>query len=152
MHWCNLNLAQRKRLQFFHTRSNGIALFNTLLGFREPYSRRICIMDVRIFLVLEREHPPTIKETSRAKNEETRSGKIDYKIQGPPHSAVQKEDSNRKEIVKTTDSTVRDAPEPWLVNRRFEQDWRIQSVQRKVEGVDRQHGYQAVLRAARDLF
>ena len=37
------------------------------------------------------------------KYEETRRGHVgnhDYRIQGIPHSAVQKEDSNRKEIVK----------------------------------------------------
>ena len=28
--WCNLKIAQRKGLQFYHTRSHAIALFNTL--------------------------------------------------------------------------------------------------------------------------
>ena len=72
-------------------------------------------MDVRIFLIPMREHPPTIKanesakyeetrrthleETRRAKYEETCSGNVDYRIQGTLHSAVQKEDSNRKEVV-----------------------------------------------------
>ena len=91
-------------------------------------------MDVRIFPITKREHPPTItanearstkkvaahlEETRRAKYEETRSGNVGYRIPGIPHSTVQKEDSNRKEMVKKTDSTVRDAG---LVNRGFEED------------------------------
>ena len=40
------------------------------------------------------------KKIRRAKYKETRSGNIDYRIQGIPHSAVQKEDSDRKEMVK----------------------------------------------------
>ena len=39
-----------------------------------------------------------------------------------------------------------------LVNRGFQQDWGIQAVQLKVEGVDHQHGQHGVLRAVRDLF
>ena len=40
------------------------------------------------------------KETRRARYEETRRGNVDYRIKGIPHSTVQREDSNRKEIVK----------------------------------------------------
>ena len=40
------------------------------------------------------------EETRRLRYEETRRGNVDYRIQGVPHSAVQKEDSTRKEIVK----------------------------------------------------
>ena len=39
-------------------------------------------------------------ETRRSRYEETRRGTVDHRIQGIPHSTVQKEDSNRKEIVK----------------------------------------------------
>ena len=62
-------------------------------GCREkPYSRRICTIDVRIFVIPKRQHPPTIKakrsegyeETRSAKFEETRSGNIDFRIQGLP--------------------------------------------------------------------
>ena len=84
MSWCNLKLAQRKRLQLYQTRSH--AIFSTLYllyvlrkwytwrqeriytanytnpqSYRESYSRRICIMDVRIFPIPKRAHPPTIK-------------------------------------------------------------------------------------------
>ena len=40
------------------------------------------------------------EETRKGKYEETRSGNIDYRIQGIPHSAVQKEQSNRRDIFK----------------------------------------------------
>ena len=74
----------------------------------EPYSRRICIMDVRIFLITKREHPPTnqskrsegYEETRGAKCEDTRRVNIDFVIQGLPHSTVQKEDYDRREMVK----------------------------------------------------
>ena len=41
-----------------------------------------------------------LEENHRAKYRETCRGNVDYRIQGLPHSTVQKEDSNRKEIVK----------------------------------------------------
>ena len=85
--WCNLKLAQRKGCSSIKHDLTQSLLFNTLRaiciekngihegwrrlaqqstlnlrGYREqPYSRRICIMDVRIFLIPKREHPPTIK-------------------------------------------------------------------------------------------
>ena len=40
------------------------------------------------------------EETRRLRYEKTRRGNVDYRIQGVPHSTVQEEDSNRKEIVK----------------------------------------------------
>ena len=40
------------------------------------------------------------EETRSAKFEETRSGDIDFRIQGLPHSTVQKEDYDRREMVK----------------------------------------------------
>ena len=82
----NLKVAHKKVLHFYQTRSNAIALFiplpaicienvvcmktgeelyckvHHLLGYcARPYSRRICIMDVRNFPISKREHPPTIK-------------------------------------------------------------------------------------------
>ena len=38
-------------------------------------------------------------ETRSEEFEETRSGNIDFRIQGPPHSTVQKEDDVRRETV-----------------------------------------------------
>ena len=92
-------------------------------------------MAVRILLIPRRENPPTIKankasssgkpvahisrtrrkhleESQRGKYWETCRGNVDYRIPGIPHSTVKKENSNRKETVKNTDSTVRPAPEP----------------------------------------
>ena len=82
VNWCNSKLAQRKGLQFYQTRSYAITLFYNLFAIchenvvymkctakcinlrvcrEEPYAHRSCIMDVRIFLIPTREHPPTIK-------------------------------------------------------------------------------------------
>ena len=47
-----------------------------------------------------------LEENHRAKYKETCHGSVDYRIQGIPHSTVQKENSNREEIVK------RLSPEP----------------------------------------
>ena len=41
-----------------------------------------------------------LEENHRAKFWETCRGNVDCRIQGIPHSTVQKEDTNRKEIVK----------------------------------------------------
>ena len=41
-----------------------------------------------------------LEESQRGKYWETCRGNVDYRIQGTPHSAIQKENSNRKEIVK----------------------------------------------------
>ena len=40
------------------------------------------------------------EETHRSRYEETRRCNVYYRIQGIPHSVVQKEDANRKEIVQ----------------------------------------------------
>ena len=94
VHWCNMNVAQKKGFQFCLTRSNAIVFHSTLLaiciekviyvksgeelykkcinlqGYREkPYSIRICIMDARIFLISKREHPSTIKAKSAKSTE-----------------------------------------------------------------------------------
>ena len=41
-----------------------------------------------------------LEESRRAKYEETHSGNVDHTMQCVPHSAVQKKDSDRKDIVK----------------------------------------------------
>ena len=41
-----------------------------------------------------------LEESQRGKYRETSDGNVDYRIPGIPHSTVQKEDSNRKEVVK----------------------------------------------------
>ena len=83
--WCNLKLVREKDcssiehdptqllfstlylryvLRKWHTwrlEKNKTAKYTNLQGYTEPHSRRICIMDVRIFLIPKREHLPTIK-------------------------------------------------------------------------------------------
>ena len=49
---------------------------------------------------LQNSHHKHLAENHRAKYNETCRGNVDYRIQGKPHSTVQKEDYNRKEIVK----------------------------------------------------
>ena len=101
------------------------------------------LMDVRIFPIPKRKHPPTIKaneargyeETRSAKFEETRSGNIDFGIQGQPHSTVQKEEYGRREVVKKLIYQFDTHP-----NRDSLMEDLNHSVQRKVEGVDQQHG------------
>ena len=66
-------------------------------------------MDVRIFPISKREHPTDHQskqseeygETRCVEFEETRSGNIDFRLQGLLHSTVQEEDDVRKETVKT---------------------------------------------------
>ena len=108
-YWCCLKVAQKKGLQFCQTRSNAIILYNTLPAIcieksgihevgektcttkcislpdyrQEPYSSRICIMDVRLLPNLEArtsvDHQS--KESGEIRGEEfeeTRSGNIDF--------------------------------------------------------------------------
>ena len=102
-----------------------------LRGYREqPYSRLICTMDVRIFLIRkartsadhQSKRSEVYDETLSAKFEETRSGNIDFRIQRLPHSTVQKEDYDRSNG-EETDPPIWYTPEPWLVDGAFEQDW-----------------------------
>ena len=51
-----------------------------------------------------------LEETRRAKFEQTRG--VDCRIQGFPHSAVQKEDFNRKEMVKRLIQQLETHPKP----------------------------------------
>ena len=111
-------------------------------------------MDVGIPPISKRDKPPTIKankagstrklvahisrthvasiskKSQRGKYKETCRGNVDYRIPGLPQSTVQKEDSNRKEISKNWLNSSR-ITLPGLVDRGIEQDWGIQSVQRK---------------------
>ena len=170
--WCNLKLVQRKGLQFCQTRSHAIALLRKWYtwrlerictakctnphGYRESYSRGICIMDVRIFPIPKREHPPTIK-ANKARSTRRLVASISKKLT----------ERSRRKLVAVTLITefkvyltqqsrkktliARKSQKDWFnssrrtrtvifVNRGFEQDWGNQSVQRKVEGVYHQHG------------
>ena len=51
-----------------------------------------------------------MNKARRSRYEETRRGNVDYRIQGIFHSTVQKEDSNRKEIVKRLSQQFENLP------------------------------------------
>ena len=119
---CNLKLAQREGLQFCQTRSNAIAFFNTLPAictekvvymktgeesyckvYRFPRLPQAVLTPTlhhgRQELLNPEARTSADHQSERsAKYEESRRGNIDYRIQGLPHSAVQKEDSHRKDI------------------------------------------------------
>ena len=50
-----------------------------------------------------------LEESQRGKYREKCRGNVDYRIPGIPHSTVQKEDSNRKRIVKRLRNSIRPA-------------------------------------------
>ena len=98
VYWCNLKLAQRKGLQFYHTRSHAITLYNTPLviytaksinpqGCLVSYLRQIRNMDVRTRLIPMRENPPTTKAnsvslTSRGHTSQSSRRKSAMEVQG----------------------------------------------------------------------
>ena len=110
--WCNLKLSQSKGLQFYQTRFDAIATFNTLLAiciekrvhmktgedlyykvFQSPRLPRVALTPK---LHHERQDlSDLVARTSAdhqnersAKYEEHRRGNVDYRIQGIPHSTV----------------------------------------------------------------
>ena len=119
-------------MQFYQTRSNAIALFNTLPAIcvekvlyiktgeaffckvhQSPWLPRVVLTpnsqcgrqdppnpEARTSADHQSEQSAKYEETRRSRYEETRRGNVDYRIQGMPHSTVQKEDCSRKEIVK----------------------------------------------------
>ena len=64
------------------------------------HGRQDLVPEARTSSDYQSERSAKYEETRRSRYEETRRGKVDYRIQGFPHSTVQKEDSNRKNIVK----------------------------------------------------
>ena len=81
-----------------------------------------------------------------------RSGNVDKKIPGIPHSTVQQQDTNRKETVRKLIQQFENHPNRDSLTEDSKQDWGIQSVQRKIEEVDHRHGQYGDLRALRNLF
>ena len=112
-------------MQFYQTRSNAITLFNTLPAIciekviymktgEELYSNvnqsprlpRRTVLTPNLHHERQDLSNPKARtsagyeEIRSAKFKETRSGDIDFRIQGLPHSTVQKEDYDRREMVK----------------------------------------------------
>ena len=83
-----------------------------------------------------------------AKYRETCRGNVDCRIPGLPHSDVQKEDSNRKDIVKRLIQRFENHPNRDSSMEDLNKTEDFESVQRKVEGVGHQHGH-GILRALR---
>ena len=133
VHRCNVKLTQKRRLQFYQTRSHAVALFNTLPAVciekaaymktgEELYSKVFQSQRVpRTVLTpnlhyqgghdlhqpkarpsadLQSKQSEMCEDTRGTKCGETRSNTVDYRIQCIPHSAVLKEDTDRREIVK----------------------------------------------------
>ena len=121
VNWCNLKLAQRKGLQFYQTRSHAFALFISLLAIctkKVIYMKREDRLNPEAWKsrdhqseqsVQHRETCPSLlgetrrkhlEDSQRGKYRETCRGNADYRIPSIPHSTFQKEDSDRKEIVK----------------------------------------------------
>ena len=83
---------------------------------------------------------------------ETRSGNIDFRIPGLPHSTVQKEDDVRRETVKKLTDQFETHPNRESLKADLEKNQKVQSVQREDEGINSQHGKHGVLRDVRDHF
>ena len=141
-------------------------------GYRASYLRQIRNMDVRILSIPKQENPPTHKANKASSTgklvahfSRTHVASIPEKVSDGSTGKlvavmlVRHTSLNRPERRlesqwnrQKTDSTDRGSPEQGLVNTGFRQDWRVQSVQRKVEGVDHQHRQHGILRALRDVF
>ena len=74
---------------------------------------------------------------------ETQSGNIDFRIQGLPHSYVQKEDDFRREIVKTLIHQFETRPKRELLMAVLVKNQKIQSA--RLDGINPQHGKHGVL-------
>ena len=117
---CDLKFAQKKGLQFYQTRSNAIILYNKV--YQSPRSPQRAVLKPKLYhgrqdssnfeawtsVDNQSEESEEYGETRDDSNSlrgtdefgETCSGNIDFRIQGPPHSIVQKQDDIRRETVK----------------------------------------------------
>ena len=74
-------------------------------------------------------------ETRTEEFEETRSGNIGFRVQGLPHSTVQKED-DRRETVKKLTHQFETHPNRESLMADLNKNQKNQSAQRKIEGID----------------
>ena len=123
VYWCNLKVAKKKGLQFYQTRRHAFVLYNTLPAI--CIEKAVCMKtkEERYHWVLQSPMLPRVilKPNSQSGQQdqpdrearqssdhqsvsgsfgETRSGNVDYRIPGIPHSTIQQQDTNRKEAVK----------------------------------------------------
>ena len=80
----------------------------------------------------------------------TRSSNIDFRIQGPPQTAVQEQDDIRRETVKKLIQQFETHPNRKYADGRPREEPKIQSAHREVEGINPQHGKRGVLRDVGD--
>ena len=84
---------------------------------------------------------------------ETRSGNVDYRIPGIPHSTYSPTTGHESQWNgQTVDSAVRESPAQGVFPAGVETDRKDKCVQREVEEVDHRHEQYGDLRALRNLF
>ena len=124
MYWCNLKLAHKRGLQFCQTRSHAIVLHNTLPSI--CIDKAVCMRTQEELYRKVHRSPRVLRITQKPNSQsgrqdqpgqearkssdhqsaserccgETRSGNVDLWVPGIPHSAVQQQDTNRRETVK----------------------------------------------------
>ena len=173
MYWCNLKLAQKKGLQFYQTRSHAIVLYNTpaiciekavCIKTKDELSHRIHqvprVPRVRLKPNSQSGQQDQPDQDPRKSSDhqsvsgsygETRSGNVDYRIPGIPHTTVQQEDTNRRETVKKLIQQFENHPDKEFFLLDLNKTEEIKYVQRKVEENDHRHGQYRDLRALRNL-
>ena len=67
--------------------------------------------------------------------------KIDYRIQGLPHSTDEQEDDTRKEVVNKLIHQFETPPDREAFENRSDAKSSVQPIQRKIEELDPQHGF-----------
>ena len=123
VYWCNLKVAQKKGLQFYQTRSHAIVLYNILPAI--CIEKAVCMktkeelyhkvyQSPRVPRILLKPNSQSGRQdqpdqearecsdhpSASGSHGETRSGNVDNRIPGIPHSTVQQQDTNRRETVK----------------------------------------------------
>ena len=122
-HWCNLEFAQKRGLQFYQTRSHAIVLYNTLpavcigkavcMKTKEELYHKVYLTPRLPRVVLranshsgqqdqqEQDARTSCDQPSGSQStRETWCNNVDYRIPGIPLSTVEQEDTNRKDKVK----------------------------------------------------
>ena len=147
-------LAHRKGLQFHQTRSHAIALFNTLSAMCTEKAVCMKTKEELYHKVYQSPRLPRVQQdqpdqearksqnhqSASASYEETRSGNVDLRIPGIPHSTVQQQDTNRRETVKKLIQKFENHPNKEFFLQDLKKTEEVIDVQRTVEEVDHRHG------------
>ena len=177
VYWCNLKLAQKKGLQFDQRRSHAQSFSTThylrfalrkRYAWRRTWSYTTEYVSLKIFLVLcwsrirkvGRQDRPDQEARESSDHQsvsgsygETRSGNVDYRIPGIPHSTYSPTTGHESQWNgQTVDSAVRESPAQGVFPAGVETHRKDKCVQREVEEVDFRHEQYGDLRALRNLF